>query len=143
MDLYEKLLKEYIRKYGEEAKERLDNEIKQIMRRLWIKREEAIEELYRRVSERKRKAKKENVISFEDIEAYVKHKGIYGIVYLPIDNFEKELYKLGKLLDFIEKNLGEIICVLPNIGITSTSLVLGISSFQGVNGFAIVYKERR
>jgi len=139
MDLYEELLKEYTREYGEYAKERLDNEIKQIMHELWIKREEAIEELYRR---RKREVKKENVISFEDIEAYIKHKGVYGIVYLPIDNFEKELYKLGKLLDFIEKNLGEIICVLPNIGITPTSLVLG-TSFQGVKGFAIVYKKRR
>jgi len=139
MDLYEKLLKEYIREYGEYAKERLDNEIKQIMHELWIEREEAIEELYRR---RKREVKKENVISFEDIEAYIKHKGVYGIVYLPIDNFEKELYKLGKLLDFIEKNLGEIICVLPNIGITTTSLILG-TSFQGVKGFAIVYKKRR
>ena len=139
MDLYEKLLKEYTREYGEYAKERLDNEIKQIMHELWIKREEAIEELYRR---RKREVKKENVISFEDIEAYIKHKGVYGIVYLPIDNFEKELYKLGKLLDFIEENLGEIICVLPNIGITTTSLILG-TSFQGVKGFAIVYKKRR
>ena len=139
MDLYEKLLKEYTQEYGEYAKERLDNEIKQIMHELWIKREEAIEELYRR---RKREVKKENVISFEDIEAYIKHKGVYGIVYLPIDNFEKELYKLGKLLVFIEKNLGEIICVLPNIGITTTSLVLG-TSFQGVKGFAIVYKKRR
>ena len=139
MDLYEKLLKEYTREYGEYAKERLDNEIKQIMHELWIEREEAIEELYRR---RKREVKKENVISFEDIEAYIKHKGVYGIVYLPIDNFEKELYKLGKLLDFIEKNLGEIICILPNIGITTTSLVLG-TSFQGVKGFAIVYKKRR
>ena len=139
MDLYEELLKEYTREYGEYAKERLDNEIKQIMHELWIKREEAIEELYRR---RKREVKKENVISFEDIEAYIKHKGVYGIVYLPIDNFEKELYKLGKLLDFIEKNLGEIICVLPNIGITPTSLILG-TSFQGVKGFAIVYKKRR
>jgi len=139
MDLYEKLLKEYTREYGEYAKERLDNEIKQIMHELWIKREEAIEELYRR---RKREVKKENVISFEDIEAYIKHKGVYGIVYLPIDNFEKELYKLGKLLVFIEKNLGEIICILPNIGITTTSLVLG-TSFQGVKGFAIVYKKRR
>ena len=139
MDLYEKLLKEYTREYGEYAKERLDNEIKQIMHELWIKREEAIEELYRR---RKGEVKKENVISFEDIEAYIKHKGVYGIVYLPIDNFEKELYKLGKLLVFIEKNLGEIICILPNIGITTTSLVLG-TSFQGVKGFAIVYKKRR
>lgn len=59
---------------------------------------------------------------------------------LPINNFVEELPKLGELLDFIEKNYGKVIAVIPNIGLTRTSILLG-TSFQGVKGFAVIYRK--
>ncbi|MEM4489495.1 MAG: hypothetical protein QXK88_12015 [Desulfurococcaceae archaeon] len=74
---------------------------------------------------------------------YVKYDGeFYGIYYLPIDNFTEELPRLGELLDYVEKNLGEVVATIPNIGLTSTSVILG-TSFQGVKGVAIIYRKKR
>ncbi|AGT36183.1 hypothetical protein N186_09235 [Thermofilum adornatum] len=64
----------------------------------------------------------------------------WGIFYLPIDDFEQELPELGKALDHIQQNHGEATAVIPNIGLTKASLLLG-TSFQGVKGFAIIYKK--
>jgi hypothetical protein len=66
----------------------------------------------------------------------------WGIFYLPIDDFEAELPELGEALDHIQEKHGEVTAVIPNIGLTKTSLLLG-TSFQGVKGFAIVYKKRK
>lgn len=65
-----------------------------------------------------------------------------GIYYLPINSFKDELPELGKLLDYIHENEGEVVAVIPNIGLTSASILLG-PSFQGVKGFAVVYKKSR
>jgi len=73
----------------------------------------------------------------------VKYDGeFYGIYYLSIDNFTEELPRLGELLDYVEKNLGEVVAIVPNIGLTSTSVILG-TSFQGVKGVAIIYRKKR
>jgi len=36
---------------------------------------------------------------------------------------------------------GEVVAVVPNIGLTKTSLVFG-TSFQGIKGFAIMVRKR-
>jgi hypothetical protein len=66
----------------------------------------------------------------------------WGIFYLPIDDFEQQLPELGKALDHIQQNHGEATAVIPNIGLTKASLLLG-TSFQGVKGFAIIYKKHK
>ncbi|MCC6003777.1 MAG: hypothetical protein LM590_05490, partial [Thermofilum sp.] len=66
----------------------------------------------------------------------------WGVFYLPIDDFEAELPELGKALDHIQQNHGEVAAVIPNIGLTKASLLLG-TSFQGVKGFAIIYKKHK
>ena len=78
-------------------------------------------------------------------QPYMKHVydgDAWGIFYLPIDDFEAELPELGKALDHIQQNHGEATAVIPNIGLTKASLLLG-TSFQGVKGFAIIYKKRK
>ncbi len=67
---------------------------------------------------------------------------VYGIVYLPINDFTKDLNILINALDYVEKNFGEVITIIPNIGLTPTSKFLLGPSFQGVKGFAIVFKRR-
>jgi hypothetical protein len=42
----------------------------------------------------------------------------WGIFYLPIDDFEPDLPQLGKALDHIQQNHGEVIALIPNIGLT-------------------------
>jgi len=78
-------------------------------------------------------------------QPYMKHVycgDLWGIFYLPIDDFEADLPELGKALDHIQQNHGEVTAVIPNIGLTKASLLLG-TSFQGVKGFAIVFKKRK
>jgi hypothetical protein len=78
-------------------------------------------------------------------QPYMKHVydgDQWGIFYLPIDDFEAELPELGKALDHIQQNHGEATAVIPNIGLTKASLLLG-TSFQGVKGFAIIYKKHK
>jgi len=76
-----------------------------------------------------------------NIRSLIKYDGkLWGICYLSIDDFENELSKLGEILDYIEENYGKIVAIIPNIGLTSTSIILG-TSFQGVKGFAIVYSK--
>ena len=141
--LYNELLKDYVTKYGEEGRRILEHHIINIMREQFVKRDEAIRILYKKIKEEKiTRREVMKIMKVNDVEAYVKYDGAsYGVVYLPIDDFESELHKLGKLLDFIENNLGEVVLVVPNIGLTKTSLILG-TSFQGVKGFAIIFKKR-
>jgi hypothetical protein len=76
-------------------------------------------------------------------QPYMKHVyngDQWGIFYLPIDDFEQQLPELGKALDHIQQNHGVVTAVIPNIGLTKASLLLG-TSFQGVKGFAIIYKK--
>jgi hypothetical protein len=78
-------------------------------------------------------------------QPYMKHvyDGVsWGIFYLPIDDFEPDLPELGKALDHIQQNHGEVTALIPNIGLTKASLLLG-TSFQGVKGFAIIYKKHK
>lgn len=77
------------------------------------------------------------------VSVRMKYDGeFYGVYYLPVSDFEPELTKLGEFLDYVEKNLGEVVAIIPNIGLTPTSAFLGFS-FQGVKGFAIIYRKRR
>ncbi len=77
------------------------------------------------------------------IQPQYKYDGeFWGIYYLPISSFEEELPKLGETLDYMEENHGEVITVIPNMGITPTSILLG-TSFQGVKRFSIVYRKRK
>ena len=64
----------------------------------------------------------------------------WAIYYLSIDDFVNDLEKLGRALEEAEKE-GEVVAVVPNIGLTKTSLVFG-TSFQGVKGFAVVVRKR-
>ena len=66
----------------------------------------------------------------------------WGIFYLPIDDFEPDLPQLGKALDHIQQNHSEATAIIPNIGLTKESLLLG-TSFQGVKGIAIIYKKHK
>ncbi|MEM3388466.1 MAG: hypothetical protein QXO47_04330 [Thermoproteota archaeon] len=129
-DKLSKLYELYKRVYGNENI--VDREISRLMKE-GLSREEAVNKLYER-----------------DIEApstiqpqYNRYDGkFWGIYYLPISSFVEELPKLGETLDYIEENHGEVVAVIPNIGITPTSIILG-TSFQGVKGFSIVYRKRK
>jgi predicted AlkP superfamily phosphohydrolase/phosphomutase len=69
----------------------------------------------------------------------------YGVIYLPINDFVKDLNVLVNALDYVEKSFGEVTAVIPNIGLTSTSMLLGpaFPVFQGVKGLAIIFKRRK
>lgn len=72
---------------------------------------------------------------------YIKHKGKHlRVYYYPIENFEPDLPKLGSFLEELEDRSERILATVPNIGFVPASIVLG-TSFQGVEGFAIVSKK--
>jgi hypothetical protein len=128
-DKLSKLYELYTRAYGN--RNMVDREISKLMKE-GLSREEAINKLYERDVGRK--------VS-QAIQPQYKYDGkFWGIFYLPISSFEDELPRLGETLDYIEENQGEVVTVIPNMGITPTSLVLG-TSFQGVKGFGIVYRK--
>jgi len=54
------------------------------------------------------------------------------IYYLKIDNFVQDLSKLGEVLEKLSEN-GKVVTIIPNIGLTKTSIFLG-TSYQGVKG---------
>ncbi len=62
------------------------------------------------------------------------------IIYFELDPFDERIVELGALLDEIERSHGKILALVPNIGLTSTSIFLG-TSFQGVKGVAIVFRK--
>ncbi|MEM3711916.1 MAG: hypothetical protein QXR97_00015 [Thermoproteota archaeon] len=126
-----KLYELYARIYGN--KNIVDREISKLIKE-GLSREEAINKLYERdIGEKEPTTKPRNN----------RYDGkFWGIYYLPINSFEEEMPKLGETLDYIEENHGEVVAVIPNIGITPTSLILG-TSFQGVKGFSIVYRKRK
>ena len=129
-DKLSKLYELYARTYGN--RNIVDREIDKLMKN-GLSREEAINKLY------------ERDVGKEENQPQPQHKydgEFWGIFYLPINDFENDLPKLGKTLDYIEENQGEVVAVIPNIGLTPTSLVLG-TSFQGVKGFGIVYRKRK
>ena len=135
-DKLSKLYELYARTYGN--RNIVDREIDKLMKN-GLSREEAINKLY------EKDVGKEIDISKEENQPQLQHKydgEFWGIFYLPINDFENDLPKLGKALDYIEENQGEVVAVIPNIGLTPTSLVLG-TSFQGVKGFGIVYRKRK
>lgn len=77
----------------------------------------------------------------KSVAAQVKYWGRrFGIVYLELDPFEDKLPNLGALLDEIEERYGEVVALLPNVGLTGTSFLLG-TDFQGVKGVAIVCRH--
>ena len=129
-DKLSKLYELYACTYGN--RNIVDREIDKLMKN-GLSREEAINKLY------------EKEVGKEENQPQPQHKydgEFWGIFYLPINDFENDLPKLGKTLDYIEENQGEVVAVIPNIGLTPTSLVLG-TSFQGVKGFGIVYRKRK
>jgi len=62
--------------------------------------------------------------------------------YYELDPFDEKIVELGVLLDEIERSYGRILAVIPNIGLTSTSILFG-TSFQGVKGVAIVFRKKK
>ena len=120
-NFYNKLLKEYTTKFGDKGREILEKHIVNLMREYLCKRDEAIRLLYEEIEKRKIIGKEYiKVIEINGIKAYLKYDGnYYGIIYLPITEFENELHYLGKLLDFIEKNLGNVVLIVPNVGFSS------------------------
>lgn len=63
------------------------------------------------------------------------------IAYFELDPFDERIVELGILLDEIERGYGKVLTLIPNIGLTSTSIFLG-TSFQGVKGVAIVFRKK-
>jgi len=63
----------------------------------------------------------------------------WRIYYVSIDSFIEDLPELGKVLEEVS-SYGKITALIPNIGLTKTSIVFG-TSFQGVKGVAIVVKK--
>lgn len=75
-------------------------------------------------------------------EVKVVYEGeLYGIIYVKTDPFYDKLPILGRALDDIQKHRGDVVAVLPNVGLVSSSLFLG-TSYQGVKGVAIIYRLR-
>ncbi len=62
------------------------------------------------------------------------------IYYVSIDDFVGDLEDLGRFLEEVSSK-GRIVSIIPNIGLTKTSLLLG-TSFQGVKGFAIIVEKK-
>lgn len=65
----------------------------------------------------------------------------FGIAYVETDPFYDNLPKLGRALDEIEKKYGEVVAVVFNVGLVSTSVFLG-TGFQGVKGVAVIFRVR-
>jgi len=61
------------------------------------------------------------------------------IYYLSIDDFENDLPSIGKFLDKASSE-GRVTAIIPNVGLTKTSIFLG-TSFQGVKGLAIIIEK--
>ncbi len=62
------------------------------------------------------------------------------IYYIGIDSFVDDLREIGEILDNLAGE-GCILSIIPNIGLTKTSLLLG-TSFQGVKGLAVIVEKR-
>ncbi len=62
------------------------------------------------------------------------------IYYVSIDDFVGDLEDLGRFLEEVSSK-GRIVSIIPNIGLTKTSLLLG-TSFQGVKGFAVIVEKK-
>ncbi len=65
----------------------------------------------------------------------------WRIYYVSIDSFVEDLPELGKVLEEVS-SYGRITTIIPNIGLTKTSIVFG-TSFQGVKGVAIVAEKNK
>ena len=72
------------------------------------------------------------------------HKKFEGkkwvIYYVSINNFADDLAKLGEVLDELSRD-GRIVSIIPNIGLTKTSILFG-TSFQCVKGLAIIVEKQ-
>ena len=65
----------------------------------------------------------------------------WRIYYVSINSFVDDLPELGRVLEEVS-SFGRVVTVVPNIGLTKTSLVFG-TSFQGVKGVAIIIEKSR
>jgi len=139
---YDELLKLYIGRYGRAVgRSLLEDNIRNLMKQLSIDRERAVEELYRREVEKPTSAKsvEERVIVIEGIDAYIKYDGRnFGIIYLKTPFFTDDLSRLGRVLDYVNENLGEVISIVPNLGFTLTATSAG-----AVKGCAIIYRKKK
>ena len=142
--LYEALLKYYrsssLIPWGD-PRARLEEDIRRLMDQ-GLSREEAIKKLF-----------EEKIGDYRVLEAaptparfpagakQVYEGDAFGIVYVELDPFFDKLPELGMLLDHIERNMGEVVALVPNVGFVSASLFLG-TSFQGVKGAAVIYRRK-
>jgi len=65
----------------------------------------------------------------------------WRIYYVSIDSFVDDLPELSRVLEEVS-SFGRVVTVVPNIGLTKTSLVFG-TSFQGVKGVAIIVEKSK
>ena len=88
-----------------------------------------------------------NHISTQYMGSTITAKVVYdgeavSVAYYELDPFDEKIAELGALLDEIERRYGRVIAVVPNIGLTSTSIFFG-TSFQGVKGAAIIFRKEK
>jgi hypothetical protein len=77
------------------------------------------------------------------MEKQLKHNGQnLRIYYFPVDSLEEDLPDFGAQLELLEAAGEEIVSIVTNTGLVSSSFLLG-SSFQGVKGFAVVARKAR
>ncbi|MEM1523364.1 MAG: hypothetical protein QXU69_10060, partial [Thermofilaceae archaeon] len=144
--LYNALLKYYRGQtlWGD-PRAKLENDIARLVAQ-GMSREEAIKKLFEerigdyRVVEAQ--ASESGIAALQQREVKVVYEGeAYGIVYVETDPFYNRLPNLGQALDYVQKHLGDVVAILPNVGFVSASIFLG-TSFQGVKGVAIIYRRR-
>lgn len=61
------------------------------------------------------------------------------IYYVGIDDFINDLQGIGEFLDKVSSE-GKVVAIVPNVGLTKTSIFLG-TSFQGIKGLAIIIEK--
>lgn len=65
----------------------------------------------------------------------------YKVYYLPIDDFETDLNEIGFFLDGLADAKEEALAIVPNTGFVKSSIIMGMGSFQGVKGVAVVVRK--
>jgi len=136
-EMFNELLDAYIKLYGRRGRKKLEEDIRKIMEDRSLSKDKALGVLYQEVRGILR-----GLVLVNSERVKVKYEGKhYGVLYWPIEDFETDLRELGAVLDYVEERMGKVIAIIPNIGLTKTSLILG-TSFQGVKGFAIIYERQ-
>jgi len=146
--MYEELLRAY-RFYWSDAKRHLEKDISKLLKK-GLSRSEAIKRLFIEkigdpsiLKKPSRPVIRTLTVKYGDktATARIYYQGDkIAVAYLDMDPFTEKLEALGALLEAIEEK-GEVMAIIPNVGLTGTSFILG-TDFQGVKGVAIIYRIR-